>query len=587
MPWSELERRLSNGRPPGSPSWNAGGDSPAWSRKRQPYEAVVARQPGAVPYAELHCHSNFSFLDGASHPEELAEEARPARSRGAGPHRPRRLLRRGALRRGGPGRRAAHRVRRRAHPRRHPPPERRARPRGPPPGGPGRADRRATPAGRRHQPGPDGRGEGRAPLPPRRAGRAPAGHWVVLTGCRKGPVPAALVAEGPAAAARQLHRLIAAFGRDHVLVELWDHGDPLDSARNDALAELAGTPPTCGCVATNNVHYATPGRAPAGHRPGRGAGPPQPRRARRVAARPPPAPTCARGRADPPLRPLPRRGGGGGRAGPGLRLRPVAGGAEPAAVPVPRRARRDGLPPPARRRGRPAPLRPPGRQPTRGVDGRSTTSSTSSSASASPATSSSCGTSSSSAAQANIFCQGRGSAANSAVCYALGITNADAVAPRPAVRAVPVPRARRPARHRPRHRERPAGGGHPVRLRALRARRTAQVANVITYRAKSAVRDMAKALGFAPGQQDAWSKQVDAWGRVAVTAAQPDHDIPARGAGPGRAGRGLPPPPRHPLGRHGDLRPAGGRGVPGRVGPHGGPQRPAVGQGRLRRRRAW
>src|SRR4051794_19574875 len=29
----------------------------------------------STPYAELHCHSNFSFLDGASHPEELAEEA--------------------------------------------------------------------------------------------------------------------------------------------------------------------------------------------------------------------------------------------------------------------------------------------------------------------------------------------------------------------------------------------------------------------------------------------------------------------------------------------------------------------------------
>ena len=43
----------------------------------------------------------------------------------------------------------------------------------------------------------------------------------------------------------------------------------------------------------------------------------------------------------------------------------------------------------------------------------------------------------------------------------------------------------------------------------------AQVANVITYRARSAVRDMAKALGFAAGQQDAWSKQVDAWGGVA------------------------------------------------------------------------
>ena len=44
----------------------------------------------------------------------------------------------------------------------------------------------------------------------------------------------------------------------------------------------------------------------------------------------------------------------------------------------------------------------------------------------------------------------------------------------------------------------------------------------------------------------------------------------------------LPAPPRHPLGRHGDLRPARGRGVPGRVGAHGGPHRPAVGQGRLR-----
>ena len=29
-----------------------------------------------VPYAELHCHSNFSFLDGASHPEELVEAGR-------------------------------------------------------------------------------------------------------------------------------------------------------------------------------------------------------------------------------------------------------------------------------------------------------------------------------------------------------------------------------------------------------------------------------------------------------------------------------------------------------------------------------
>jgi error-prone DNA polymerase len=78
--WSELEATLSgrrgrDGRAPGSPSWNAGGDSPAWGRKRQQFDAPLTRVPGTVPYAELHCHSNFSFLDGASHPEELATEA--------------------------------------------------------------------------------------------------------------------------------------------------------------------------------------------------------------------------------------------------------------------------------------------------------------------------------------------------------------------------------------------------------------------------------------------------------------------------------------------------------------------------------
>src|SRR3954462_8538451 len=76
MPWSELERKLSaNGRPSNVPPNADGGDSPAWSRKRQPFQATTVRQRGAVPYAELHCHSNFSFLDGASHPAALAEEA--------------------------------------------------------------------------------------------------------------------------------------------------------------------------------------------------------------------------------------------------------------------------------------------------------------------------------------------------------------------------------------------------------------------------------------------------------------------------------------------------------------------------------
>ena len=46
-----------------------------------------------------------------------------------------------------------------------------------------------------------------------------------------------------------------------MLVELWDHGDPLDRHRNDALVQIAmrmGVE----VIATNNVHYATPPRRP-------------------------------------------------------------------------------------------------------------------------------------------------------------------------------------------------------------------------------------------------------------------------------------------------------------------------------------
>ena len=44
----------------------------------QPGEAAplsVGRSPGRQPYAELHVVSNYSFLRGASHPEELVEQA--------------------------------------------------------------------------------------------------------------------------------------------------------------------------------------------------------------------------------------------------------------------------------------------------------------------------------------------------------------------------------------------------------------------------------------------------------------------------------------------------------------------------------
>src|SRR5262249_35442512 len=55
---------------------------------------------------------------------------------------------------------------------------------------------------------------------------------------------------------------------------------------------------------------------------------------------------------------------------------------------------------------------------------------------------------------------------------------------------------------------------------------TAQGANAITYPGPSAGRATPHAPARSPGQQDAWSKQVDHWGRVEVTAAQSDHDIP-------------------------------------------------------------
>ncbi|HNM85974.1 MAG TPA: hypothetical protein PKI77_15795, partial [Mycobacterium sp.] len=62
--WAKMQRVLESR--PAIPDGD-GGDSPAWSRKRAGYRAPGATVvPSAVPYAELHAHSAFSFLDGAS-----------------------------------------------------------------------------------------------------------------------------------------------------------------------------------------------------------------------------------------------------------------------------------------------------------------------------------------------------------------------------------------------------------------------------------------------------------------------------------------------------------------------------------------
>jgi len=89
------------------------------------------------------------------------------------------------------------------------------------------------------------------------------GHWVVLTGCRKGQVPAALAAGGPEAAWRELGTLTQMFGHENVMVELNCHLDPGDDERNDMLARLAALA-DLGVVATGNVHFAAPAQARLG-----------------------------------------------------------------------------------------------------------------------------------------------------------------------------------------------------------------------------------------------------------------------------------------------------------------------------------
>ena len=329
--------------------------------------------------------------------------------------------------------------------------------------------------------------------------------------------------------ASRVRRLIEAFGRDQVLVELWDHGDPLDSARNDALAEIAHRE-GAECIATNNVHYATPAQRNW----------------------PPPWPQCGPRRSLDEIDPwLPAASGAHLRSGAEQlrRFRRYPGVVERAAeigraaafdlalvapnlppFPCPHGPERDAVPPP-RHRGKCR----------RRYGERPITMRTSLRARAWTTIDHElalieqldfagyflivwdivefC-------RGANIFCQGRGSAANSAVCYALGITAADAVS-----LGLLFERFLSPERDGPPDIDVDIESDRREEVIQYVYERygrhhTAQVANVITYRSRSAIRDMAKALGYQPGQQDAWSKEVDAWGNVATTAGQPDCSIP-------------------------------------------------------------
>ena len=323
-----------------------GGDSPAWSRKRDRYQPPPLTDPGVrVPYAELHCHSNFSFLDGASPPEELVEQAKRLGLRGAGAHRPRRHVRRGPLRRGRGRAGRRHGVRHRAL------------------AGPFRsAERRGRPGG--HPPaaaGPRSRGLPRAlphgAAPPRCAAGRRAARSTTSTSWSR--TPRATCWCSPAAAkarcARPWTTLRAAasprgrcggcverFGADNVAVELTDAGLPTDTER---APRWPISRPTPGCPRWPPPPRTTPPPTASGwprrwRRCGRGAASTTPTAGCR--RRPPrtcgPAQMLERFEHQPP-------GGGGARGGDRARVRVLdpAGGARAAAV---RRCRRG---PPRRR----------------------------------------------------------------------------------------------------------------------------------------------------------------------------------------------------------------------------------------------
>ncbi|NNE95945.1 MAG: DNA polymerase III subunit alpha, partial [Acidimicrobiales bacterium] len=367
-------------------------------------------------------------------------------------------------------------------------------------------------------------------------------NLLALTGCRKGAVRAALDAEGPAAADRQLGELVNMFGSEGVAVELWDHGSPLDTVRNDSLVQLAGRR-NLGVVASNNVQYSVPAK----HRLASAMSAVRARSSLDDVAGwlPPAAGAHLRSGAEQARRFARYPGAVETAAELGLEcafdLALVAPNLPPYPTPdgmdemmfLRHLVEEGGV---ARYGPREAEDVPGAWQQLDheldliehlGFPGyflvvwdivefcR----------------------------KADILCQGRGSAANSAVCYVLGITKADAVS-----LGLLFERFLAPERDGPPDIDLDIESDR--REEAIQyvyekhgRRHAAQVANVITYRSRSAVRDAAKALGYAPGQQDAFSKAIDGWTglKAQVTA---DKEAARRSAG-------APVVPRREPTRHG------------------------------------
>ena len=522
MPWSELNRRLSSDRPGQKlPPGADGGESPAWSRKRMPYVAPTAYTPGAVPYAELHVHSTFSFLDGASQPEELAEEAARLGLHGlavtdhdgfygivrmaeaAEKFAPMQTVFGAELsldltrpQNGEPDPEGTHLLvlaRRET--------------------GYHRLSEVITTAQLA-----DGAEKGHPVYDLDDIAAKASGDFLILTGCRKGSVRRALLTSEQAAA-REVDRLVWLFGKDNVAVELIDNGEPLASSYNDALYAIARRR-SLATVATGNVHFARPAQrqlasAIAAVRARRSlddldgwlpASAAHLRSGQEMAARFARYPGAIERTVEfsdqlsfalRSMKPgLPDQQVPEGHTSMSW-LRQLVWDAVAEKYP---RASADVTERITRELAVIEQKDFPGyflivRDIVMFAKGR------------------------------GILCQGRGSAANSAVCFLLGITAVDSIRyGLPFERFLSSMRDEEPDIDVDFDSDRREEVIQYVFAKYGR-RNAAQVANVISYRPKFAVRDMAKALGYGPGQQDAWSKSIESWSAVSTT---PESDIPPR-----------------------------------------------------------
>ena len=135
----------------------------------------------------------------------------------------------------------------------------------------------------------------------------------------------------------------------------------------------------------------------------------------------------------------------------------------------------------------------------------------------------------------NILCQGRGSAANSAVCYCLGITEVDPAGWRccSSASSPGSGESRRISTWISEHQRREEVFQYIYEKYGRE--RAALAATVISYRPRSAIRDLGKALGLDPDQVDRLASNLSWWdGREAlperVREAGFDPDNPLSGS---------------------------------------------------------